>query len=142
MFGRNYINGSVKCLGVPKFLRNDGPPWNLNLLDPYDNWVGRGSSTSPNLGSVYGGYLDVVYVNWNHPARVLPIYHLDIIENTRSAAHRTRDDILMENRTYRMQILSNCRNPIRGRLLNRQDDALDDRWYLSELFQPKMGQFT
>ena len=27
MFGVNYINGSVQWLGVPDFLRNDGPPW-------------------------------------------------------------------------------------------------------------------
>ena len=103
---------------------------------------GRESSTTLNLGSVYGGYSDGVSINCNHPARVLPIFLLRIFENSRSAEHRTRDDILMENCTYRIQFLSNCCNPIRGRLLNRQDDALDDRWYLYELFHPKMGQFT
>ena len=35
MFGRNSINGSVKWLGVIELLRNDGPPWNLNILAPY-----------------------------------------------------------------------------------------------------------
>ena len=34
MFGINYINGSVEWLGVPDLLRNDGPPWDLNLLAP------------------------------------------------------------------------------------------------------------
>ena len=33
-----YINGSVEWIGVPDFLRNDGLPWTLNLLAPYDNW--------------------------------------------------------------------------------------------------------
>ena len=51
MFGRNYINGSTEWLVVPKFPRNDGPPWTLNILDPYANWRYRGSSTSPKLGS-------------------------------------------------------------------------------------------
>ena len=35
IFGRNSNNGSVKWLGVTDFLRNDGPPWTLNLLAPY-----------------------------------------------------------------------------------------------------------
>ena len=65
MFGRNYINGSVEWLGVPNLLSNDGPPWTLNLLAPYDDWRGRGSSTSPNLGSGSGGYHDGVFINWN-----------------------------------------------------------------------------
>ena len=84
MFGRNSINGSVKWLGVPNILRNDGPPWNLNILAPYANWGGRGFSTSPNLGSFYGGYFDGVSINWNHPDRVLPIYHLRIFDISRS----------------------------------------------------------
>ena len=55
MLGRKTINVSVKWIGVPNFLRTDGPPWTLNLLSPYSNWVDRGSSTSPNLVSGYGG---------------------------------------------------------------------------------------
>ena len=35
------MNGSVEWLGVPNFLRNDGPPWTLNLLAYYDNWGGN-----------------------------------------------------------------------------------------------------
>ena len=59
MFGSNYINGSVEWIGVPNFLSNYGPPWTLNILDPYDNCGGRGSSTSPNLGSGYGVILTI-----------------------------------------------------------------------------------
>ena len=57
MFVRNYINGSVEWLGVPNFLRNDDPPCTLNLLAPYANWGGRGSSTIPSWSSVSGGAL-------------------------------------------------------------------------------------
>ena len=56
MFGGDYINGSVEWIGVTNYMRNDGPPWALNILAPCDNWRGRGSSTSPNLGSGSGGY--------------------------------------------------------------------------------------
>ena len=75
MFGRNYINGSVEWLGIPNFLRNDGPLWNLNLLAPYANWGYKGSSTILNLVSGYGGYSYGVSINCNCPDRVLPIYH-------------------------------------------------------------------
>ena len=34
MYGRKSINGSVDWLGVPTFLRNDGPPWDDNILCP------------------------------------------------------------------------------------------------------------
>ena len=131
MFGRNYINGSVKWLGVPNFLRNYGLPWTLNLLAPYANWGGRGSSTSPKLGSGPGGYSDGVSINGNPPVRVLLIFHRRIFEKTRNATRRDGDNILMENRMYRMQSRSTCRNPIHGRVVNRQDDALDDSWYFS-----------
>ena len=75
MFGRNSINGRVKWISVPNFLRNDGTPWTLNLLDPYTNLGGRGSSTSLNLVSGSGGYFDGVSINWNQPTCVLRIYH-------------------------------------------------------------------
>ena len=63
MFVRNSINGSVKWLGVPNFLRNYGPPWALNLLAPYSNWGKKGSITSLNLGSGSRGYSDSVSIN-------------------------------------------------------------------------------
>ena len=103
MFGRNFINGSVKWLGVPDFQMNDGPPWTLNILAPYANWWDRGSSTSPNWGSGSGGNSEGVSMPWNWPACVLPNYHQMIFENTRSVACCARDDLLMEKCTYRMQ---------------------------------------
>ena len=131
MFGRSYIDGSVKWLRVPNFLRNDITPWNLNLLAPYACWGYIGSSTSPNLGSGSGGYFDSISINWNFTARVLPVYHRRIFESTHSAACCARDDILMENHMYRMQSPSACCNPIRGFLVNRQDDDWYDCWDFS-----------
>ena len=63
MFGRKFINGSIKWLVVPSFLRNDGPPWTLNLLYPYVYWGGRGSSTSQNLIIGYGGGIPTVFLS-------------------------------------------------------------------------------
>ena len=34
MYGRKLINGSVDWVGVPTFLRNDGPPWDDNIWCP------------------------------------------------------------------------------------------------------------
>ena len=68
MFGRISINRSVEWLDVPDFLRNDGPPWNLNLLAPYDNWGDIGYSTIPDWGSGYGGHPNSVSIQWNRPA--------------------------------------------------------------------------
>ena len=133
IFGRNYINGSVEWIGVPDLPRNDGPPWTLNILATYDNLGDRGSSTSPNWGSGSGGNSDSVYILQNWPARVLPVYHQRIFENTRSAARCACDDLLMENRTYRMKNPSTFCNPIRGRLVIRRDDVLDDCWDFSVL---------
>ena len=130
MLVRKSSNVIVEWIGVPNFPRNDGTPWTPNLLDPYANRGDRGSSTSTNLVSGSGGYSDSVYINWNRPNRVLPIYHQMIFENTPSAARRARDDLLMENRMYRMQSNSTCRNPICGHWVNWRDDSLDDRWDL------------
>ena len=131
VFERKSINKSVEWIGVTSFVRNDGPPWILNLLAPYADWGYRGFITSQNLSIGSVGYFETVFINWNRPARVLPIYHRRIFENTRSAACCARDDLLMDNRMNRIQIPSTCRNPVRGRLVNRRHYALDDRWYFS-----------
>ena len=137
MFGRNYIDGSVKWLGVPDFLRNDGPPWNLNLLATYDNWGSRGSSTNANWGSGSGGNCNSDSVPWIRPDRVLPIYQRSVFENMRSAARRAHDDLLRENRTYCMHSLSTYRNPIRGRcstdgmtagIISRTSQLVNNLW--------------
>ena len=53
MFERKSINGSFEWMGIPDFLRTDGPPWYSNLLDPYVDWKRRGTSTSLILSSGY-----------------------------------------------------------------------------------------
>ena len=63
MFGWNLISGSVDWLGIPSFLRDYGPTWTLNLLAAYADWGDRGSSTSQNFSSGYGGYSDSVFMN-------------------------------------------------------------------------------
>ena len=92
--------------GVFDFLKTDGPPWTTNLLDPYADWGRGGLSTSQNLSSGYGGYSDSVHINWNWPARKLPIYHRRVFENTCSVGRRAHDNLLLENHMYRMQIPS------------------------------------
>ena len=132
-FSINFIpsprNSSInKWIGIPIFLRNDGPPFTLNILDPCANWVNRGSSTSTKLGRGSMGYSDSVSINWNRPTRVLPIYHRRIFEKTCSTAHCACDYLLMENCTYRMQSPPTCRKSICSLSVNRKDDASDDRW--------------
>ena len=115
-------------MGVPDFLRSDGPPWTANILAPYADWGIGGPSSSQNLTSGSGEYSDSVHINWNQPDRNLPIYHLRVFENTYRAGRRSRDNLLRENCTYRIQSPSTCQNPIRGHLVNRRDGTLDDHW--------------
>ena len=74
------------------------------------------------------GYSDSVHINWNRPARDLPIYHQRVFENMRSTERRACDDLLCENCAYRMESPSTCLNTIHGHLVNRRDDNLDDLW--------------
>ena len=99
MFGRKLIKESFELIGVPDFLRSDGPPWDINLLAPYADWGRGGPSTNQKLSSGSGGYSESVHINCNRPARNLPIYHRRVFENMRSSACHTRDNILMEKRT-------------------------------------------
>ena len=80
MFGRNYINGSVEWIGFPNLLRNDGPPWTLNILAPYANLGDIQSSTSTHWGSGSEGHCGSVSISWNCPTCVLPVYHRRIFE--------------------------------------------------------------
>ena len=75
MFFRNSINIIVEWLGIPEFLRTDGPAWTANLLDPHPSWGDKGSRTNPNLGNQFGGASIGVSIWWNRPVRVLPVYH-------------------------------------------------------------------
>ena len=46
MIRRKCINGIFEWMGIPDFLRTNGPPWTANILAPYANWGRGGSSTS------------------------------------------------------------------------------------------------
>ena len=127
MFGINSINGSVQWLGVPDFLRTNGPAWTANLLAPHTSWGDRGSSTNKNRGSQSEGHSDSVSIPWNRPTRVYPIYHCRIFEHTRSAARRVRDDLIRANPLVRMKSPNTFRNPIRNPR-GQQDDEWDDIW--------------
>ena len=88
MFGINSINGSFKWLGVPDFLRNDGPPWTVNILAPYPSWGEQESITNPNWVSFSGGHSKSVSFTFNRPVRVFPIYHRGVFENMISDTRR------------------------------------------------------
>ena len=60
MFFRNSINGSVEWLGIPEFMRNNGPSWTANILAPHPSSGDRGSITNTNWVSQYGGGSDSV----------------------------------------------------------------------------------
>ena len=128
MFGRNFINGSVECLGIPDFMRTYEHPWTANLLAHYSSWIDRRSSSNPNWGSQSGGESEIVSVPWNRPVCVLPVYHRRNFENMCSSARRVRDDLILDNRTARMQSPSTCCNPIRGRMVNWWDGDWGDLW--------------
>ena len=42
MYGRKYINGSVKWLGVPAAFCDTEVAWTENILVPNPRWVDRG----------------------------------------------------------------------------------------------------
>ena len=119
MFGINSINGSVQWLGVPDFLRTDGPAWTANLLDTHPSWGDQGSSTNPNWGSQYGGHSDSVLIPWDCPVCVLPVYRHIILENSHTATRRVHNNLLQGNSLLRMQSPSTCCNPIRNWRVNR-----------------------
>ena len=94
MFGRNSMNVSVGWLGVPDFLRTNGPAWTANILDPHLSWGDGGSITNTNWGGQSGGYSGSVSVPWNFPVRVLPVYHRMIYGSMRASARPVCDNLL------------------------------------------------
>ena len=93
MFVKIYINGSVEWLGIPDFHRTDGLAWTAIILDPRPSLGDGGYTTNTNWGSQYGGVSGSVAVPWNFPVRVLPVYRHRILQNTRAAARRVREDL-------------------------------------------------
>ena len=127
MFGINSINGSVQWLGVPDFLRTNGPVWTANLLAPHPSWVDKGSRTNLSWVSQSGGHSDSFFIPWDRPVRVLPVYHRRIFENLCAAARCVCDDLLRDNCLTLMQSLTTCRNPICNPW-GRRDEDWDNIW--------------
>ena len=99
------MNGSVKWLGIHNFLKNDGPPWTLNILDPYASWGYIGSSTNPNWDIQSGGGSGSVSVPCNCPICVLPVYHQRIFEK-HAALHTASVTI-----SFEIIICTSCKVP-------------------------------
>ena len=122
MFIINSINGSVQLLGAPDFLRNNGPPWTDNLLDPGPSWGDGGTTTNQNWESQPGGIYGSFVVPWIRPVPVRPSYVLRSPGNARADERCIRDNHLQSRRLERMHSPSTIRNPIFNPRVNRRDD--------------------
>ena len=112
MFSSKSINGSVEWMGVPEFLRTNGPAGTANILSPCPSWVDRGSVTNLNWGSQYRGCSYNVSVPWNYPIRVLLVYTIWSLK-TYPLLHATSLTISFELIVRQaLQSHSTCRNPI------------------------------
>ena len=128
MFGVNSIIGSVKWLGVPAPLSTYGPPWADNILANSLSWGTGFTSSNPNWGIQPGGPYGSFSARWNSPVRAMPAYVRRSLENTRSAVHCVCDNLLRENCTSHMQMISTSHIILRDCLVNRQDCNWDDLW--------------
>ena len=128
MFRVNPINGSVQWLSIPAPPRTNGPPWTDNILTPSPTWGTGGTDTNLNWGIQPGGTYGSVAVLWSDPVYAMPYYVHRSPENMRSAARRVCDDILRENRTTRMKILSNSCSIFCNHLVNWRDCDWDNLW--------------
>ena len=128
MFGRKLINGSFKWMGVPDFLRADGPPWNDNILCPSMCWGVGGTAENVFWGGQHGGHYGGFDVPWRGAVPARLAYLPQSLENARATARRVRDDLLLEHHLARAQILSDSWHILRDQLVNLTDCAWDDLW--------------
>ena len=128
MYGHKFINGSVECLRVPSFLRNDGPSWADNIFCTSLCWVVEGTYEIWALEVQPGGRYGSVDVLWRGAVPYRPSYLPWSTENVRATARRVHDDLLWEHRLACSQSLSDSRNILGDELVNWTDCALDDLW--------------
>ena len=126
MFGVNSINVNVQWLGVLAPLRTNVTLWDNNILAPSPAWRTGGTDNNPNWVRQPGGHYYSVSVLWSGPVRAIPDYVHRSPENMRSAVCRVREDLLQDNHTARMQIISTSRSILRNFLVNWQDFDWDD----------------
>ena len=74
MFSRKSINGSVKWLIVPSFLKNDGTPWAENILCTCRRWGVESTHEIWALESQTSGRYDGVDVPWCGSVPARPTY--------------------------------------------------------------------
>ena len=128
IYGRKWINGRVKWLGVPTFLRNDGTPWADNVLCTSLCWGVGGTYEIWDLESQPGGRYSNVDVPWRGAVPARPTYLPRSPENARATVRRVCDDLLREHRMARAQSISDSRHILRDELVNCTDCTLDDLW--------------
>ena len=89
------INGSVKFLGIPDFVRNSGLWFIENLQDPTvpTGW-GHANTSNQNWGVIPGRPYSLWSVPWGVTVPVCPAYMPRSLENLRADAHHVRDDFL------------------------------------------------
>ena len=121
MFGVNSINRSVQWLVVPTPLRTDEPPCTDNILVPITYWVTIGTATNYNWLSQPRGPYGSCSVPWSGPVRAMPADVCRSPENMRSAERRVRDNLLQDNSTTSMQLISTSRSILRDCLFNSWD---------------------
>ena len=122
------MNGSVQWLDVPDPLSNDGPHWIDNILAPIPAWGTFGTAINPNWAILPGGHYGSVCVPCSGTVRSILAYVRRSPGNTRTAVHHVLYDLLRDNRTTRMKILSTSRNIFRDFLVNWRYCDWDDLW--------------
>ena len=128
IFWKKSINRSFEFLSVPNLLRSRGSYWIDNVLVPIPSWGVGVTVKKLNWGSQPGGRYAGVSVPWRAAVPVCPAYLSRIPENTRATACCVRDNLLRDHRLARIQSLSDSRNILCDRLVNRKDCAWDDLW--------------
>ena len=105
MYSRKSMNGSVKWLGVPSFLRNDGPPWADNILCLSLRWGVRGTFEIWYLESKPGGHYGSVDVPWRGAVPARLAYLPWSPENARATTRRFHHLACAQSLLYSWNIL-------------------------------------
>ena len=95
MYGQKSMNGSVKWLGVPTFLRNYGPPWDDNILCPSPRWGVRGTYKIWALEIQPASCYRCVDVPWRGAVSARPDYLPRSRKNARATVRRVHDNLLL-----------------------------------------------
>ena len=93
-------------MGVPEFLRDDGPPWTDNILCPSPCWGVGGTVKILSWGGQPGGYYGGFHVSWRGAVPARLAYLPWSPKNMLATACRICDDLLQKHRLARAQGLS------------------------------------